>query len=734
MDRGEQVVQTVAADSDIESVEDATNKIDQPIRFKVEYRHPETYEVISSQTTTRLGEENGDLDQDQHDPVFEVVTTYEARITKGSTKETYDSIPPRKSFKAPKYRLRIYSLALRNALRTVVKYYPSQDLSGDVIEVHWPYPVLAHHYSELDEYKNACATKEKEDLCVRDVDAFDHITLLLDFLDENIMKEVRIEQERNARGFYTWEYAWVPYQPGVFSTVRQAEDREHRTYVIKSVSGGTFTDPRIEWTITYWTLAFDGEYVIREQSRSFDDPFDGDSSLDDILSLRENQIREDTIGGLSEPVRERYDYGERYWNLLQKQCRFYKGKTESFPFNEVQGLVMTDPVTYFTDFPSEIPTAMDGDDLRDATSDCSCSVCKSRKENTPAKVETQFESYFHQTLPTESEKLLPQQYLLFPHVIRAFVFATRSWELLHVKNFEEPQFQEGMIENLVMNQRRKDTLKALASSFARIDRKGENLAKDMWSADFIKGKGSGMIFLLHGQPGVGKTYTAECIAAYAKRPLMTLTASDIGTNPSYIEYNLTRHFRTAKSWGAILLIDEADVFMERRTSSDLVRNSLVAGFLRALEYYEGILFLTTNRVGAFDDAFISRIHIQLYYESFGEDERRKVWQTFVNKLSDERGNYIRLNAAAKEYIYSKEVCSMKWNGREIRNAFQTAVALSEFEGKKDEEGTILMTDDHFRPVMELSHDFKGYLNELHKRDEEKRAEVHLERLDSYRTT
>lgn len=189
-----------------------------------------------------------------------------------------------------------------------------------------------------------------------------------------------------------------------------------------------------------------------------------------------------------------------------------------------------------------------------------------------------------------------------------------------------------------------------------------------------------------------------------------------------------------------------------RVAHDLLTKQI--GFLRALEYYEGILFLTTNRVGAFDDAFVSRIHIQLYYESFGEDERRKVWRTFVNKLSDERGNYIRLNAAAKEYIYSKEVCSMKWNGREIRNgksgitrlvqsrvhantvdeAFQTAVALSEFDGKKDEEGTILMTDDHFRPVMELSHDFKGYLNELHKRDEEKRAEVHLERLDSYRTT
>jgi hypothetical protein len=58
---------------------------------------------------------------------------------------------------------------------------------------------------------------------------------------------------------------------------------------------------------------------------------------------------------------------------------------------------------------------------------------------------------------------------------------------------------------------------------------------------------------------------------------MTLTSSDIGTDPNMVELNLTRHFKTARSWGAILLIDEADVFMERRSSNDLTRNSLVAG-------------------------------------------------------------------------------------------------------------------------------------------------------------
>ncbi|KAF4484031.1 hypothetical protein CGGC5_v008297 [Colletotrichum fructicola Nara gc5] len=184
-------------------------------------------------------------------------------------------------------------------------------------------------------------------------------------------------------------------------------------------------------------------------------------------------------------------------------------------------------------------------------------------------------------------------------------------------------------------------------------------------------------------------------------------------------------------WGAVLLIDEADVFMERRTTSDLVRNSLVAGFLRALEFYDGILFLTTNRVGSFDDAFISRIHIQLYYPDFSNDERQRVWKTFIDKLARERGDTIRLTIDAKEYIESTRKQGLKWNGREIRNAFQTAVALAEYEADKDSEGRIMVKDDHLRAVVELSKDFKGYLNDLHRKDEGKRAEQRYERLDSY---
>lgn len=62
-------------------------------------------------------------------------------------------------------------------------------------------------------------------------------------------------------------------------------------------------------------------------------------------------------------------------------------------------------------------------------------------------------------------------------------------------------------------------------------------------------------------------------------------------------------------WIAVFLNDEADVFLEARTAQDLTRNKLVSVFMRILEYYRGVIFLTTNRVGVLDQAFESRIYL-----------------------------------------------------------------------------------------------------------------------------
>ncbi|KAI5919487.1 P-loop containing nucleoside triphosphate hydrolase protein [Camillea tinctor] len=104
-----------------------------------------------------------------------------------------------------------------------------------------------------------------------------------------------------------------------------------------------------------------------------------------------------------------------------------------------------------------------------------------------------------------------------------------------------------------------------------------------------------MSLLGSGAPGVGKTSTAECVAAYTSRPLLPVTCGDIGYKPEVVEDSLDELFTLAHKWGCVLLLDEADVFLAKRNKEDIKRNGLVSIFLRILEYYSGVLFLTLQK-------------------------------------------------------------------------------------------------------------------------------------------
>lgn len=103
-----------------------------------------------------------------------------------------------------------------------------------------------------------------------------------------------------------------------------------------------------------------------------------------------------------------------------------------------------------------------------------------------------------------------------------------------------------------------------------------------------------------------------------------------------VEKNLTYNFTLAHKWGCVLLLDEADVFLAKRSKTDLRRNAVTSVFLRSLEYYAGILFLTTNRVGGIDPAFKSRIHLSLFYPRLRKDETIKLYKVFIQRAKDEQ--------------------------------------------------------------------------------------------------
>ena len=157
---------------------------------------------------------------------------------------------------------------------------------------------------------------------------------------------------------------------------------------------------------------------------------------------------------------------------------------------------------------------------------------------------------------------------------------------------------------------------------------------DTIGTDFMDGKGDGLIVLLHGGPGTGKTLTAESIAELVERPLYRVTCGDIGTDAESVEKYLESVLYIGSNWKCVVLMDEADVFLEERTKLDMQRNALVSVFLRVLEYYNGILILTTNRIGTFDEAFKSRIQLALHYPPLDRDGRWEVWRNFVQSLSE----------------------------------------------------------------------------------------------------
>ncbi|KAL8758367.1 MAG: hypothetical protein Q9199_001542 [Rusavskia elegans] len=245
---------------------------------------------------------------------------------------------------------------------------------------------------------------------------------------------------------------------------------------------------------------------------------------------------------------------------------------------------------------------------------------------------------------------------------------------------------------------------------------GYSLRSRIWGnrhqVDLVRGKGKGLIILLHGVPGVGKTSTAECVAAYTKRPLFPITCGDIGQTAPEVETNLEHIFRLARKWGCILLLDEADVFLAKRERDSIDRNALVTVFLRALEYYSGIPFLTTNHIGAFDEAFISRIHMSLYYPDLNHENTFKVWIMNLDRLKRSGRNIYIDNDSIKTFAGNHWKDGHRWNGRQIRNAFQTALALAEYDfndicrmceeiGDKPPSKPALLAD-HFKAVAETS--------------------------------
>ncbi|RIB24471.1 P-loop containing nucleoside triphosphate hydrolase protein [Gigaspora rosea] len=263
----------------------------------------------------------------------------------------------------------------------------------------------------------------------------------------------------------------------------------------------------------------------------------------------------------------------------------------------------------------------------------------------------------------ENDKEIQEaDYLLAPAVVYGFSFELKQWGQFDVSEFEDIEFDKDALDYLVIPSDQKDIIKGLVSQYVEPSKVTDNNRLDP-----IRNKGNGCIFLCYGPPGTGKTLTAESVAEYLERPLWTLTVHELGTKLEDLEQQLAKVLYIAYKWNAVLLLDEADIYFERRSTSDLNRNMMVGIFLRLLEHYQGILFLTTNRVENFDEAICSRISMFLHYPELGTRERREIWTNFIKR--------------AKLPLIADDFTKYKLNGREIRNVVNIVQRLARNKGE-----------------------------------------------------
>ena len=178
----------------------------------------------------------------------------------------------------------------------------------------------------------------------------------------------------------------------------------------------------------------------------------------------------------------------------------------------------------------------------------------------------------------------------------------------------------------------------------------------------------------------------EIIAEHTRRPLYVVNCGDLGTDPAQIEKNFRSKSRQAVAWNAVMLIDEVDMFLEKRRAHELQRNALVSGwsnagnfrnhadyitvFLRILEYFQGILFLTTNRITACDPAIKARIDLVIKYETLSISVRRDLFEAFIRRSCP------TYDPEVLDDGFLEQLAGAELNGREIKNVVRMAQALA----------------------------------------------------------
>ncbi|KAJ4304700.1 hypothetical protein N0V90_000227 [Kalmusia sp. IMI 367209] len=564
----------------------------------------------------------------------------------------------------------VQSALLKKSLARVLEGYPGITTELERVEFNAPFECFVHRWERLQgeramlERQRANASPSVARLTE---DAVDHLELLCSTLESELASIIREKKDLVAHGVGKFRKLWTLFEPGCL--VYRKTDGHDRIFKLKTAKFDTSHGSNI-YKMECQYVDFDGSQFGYNKEIININEFKGTKKITtfEAFPLSSHANSEEVKSRLMDRGRlfEAYkgyhfvaydgialgkDHrGEQKYNIKSRII------IDAHSFSRYQ--TKTSLELFETpELPQDVASSTNGEETDD---DCVVLDEDLGQKKTPAPVGKK-----PVLTPDFRPILTEEQQLLADAKVRGYSLRDKKWFNFFIDNIKDIEWNEDAFKSLVAPQEQKDLILSFAESQVK--------SREDFD-DFIHGKGKGIIMLLAGPPGVGKTLTAESVAEAMKAPLYSAGAADLGSKPSQLENKLHDILEMCSKWGAVLLLDEADVFMEARSTADLDRNKLVAIFLRLLEYFSGIMFLTTNRLENMDAAFESRIHLTLNYADLDKTSRKQVWSTFLTTHARAKNSNIGINAFSDAEL--EKLARVQLNGRQIKNVLKTAMLLA----------------------------------------------------------
>ncbi|KAL2067513.1 hypothetical protein VTL71DRAFT_1938 [Oculimacula yallundae] len=560
----------------------------------------------------------------------------------------------------------VQSPLLKQVLTKVLKDYPGVTPSLNRLIFQAPFNSFVHRWTQL-----VAALEEQED-----GETKDHIQLLYTVLEAELRDTIAAKADYIKNKVITFEHLWTIFQPG--TTLYSEEWGRHCGS--KFSNGSYYEHPKYGpcYGVNTQKVDWDGDKFGYASNQHIILAFGGTRPIASLeafpLSFHPEQkkIKAELLkrGKLFEHYHGYHYQAYKAFAIGKDMCgNDIKVTVDSRVIIDTFAYGKFNPNSLRHLSPLKIKSKAIVNDDSDAESGNETEYDSDADDDIPSTVANT--TPIDVKLPPLSDEHLTHCSTL----LKGYTLKTKRWLSFFVDSIQPIQFNEQAFSSLVLPPSQKELILAFASS---------QIAHSQKFDDVISGKGRGIIMLLSGGPGIGKTLTAESVAENMKVPLYMMSAGDLGIKSSEVEASLTTILEMVAKWNAVLLLDECDVFLEARSAHDLERNKIVSIFLRTLEYYEGILFLTTNRVKNMDPAFQSRIHISMEYPGLDKKSRMQVWKNFLARGIE--------HEIAEEEV--DKLAEVEINGRQIKNVLKTGQLLASHQGAR-------LRFEHLKTVLDV---------------------------------